>query len=183
MFLCNKIYFLFISTVRQHASRCSLKPSCRQPQTQGQSCHHAPVKYPSNLSTDLSSLSRSTSSQRLSPASLSGHQATAVTELPDSCPRVISSKCLIRRRCSTHRESKKWTAPMKYAPQGDYRLQHQFRHPRFEWCDCRIRRRCRPHRESKKQTTPTGCAPRGDFRLEHQYRHPRFEWCSRRIRR
>ncbi len=140
MFLCNKIYFLFISNVRQHASRCSLKPSCRQPQTQGQSCHHAPVKYPSNLSTDLSSLSRSTSSQRLSPASLSGHQATAVTELPDSCPRVISSKCLIRRRCSTHRESKKWTAPMKYAPQGDYRLEHQSRHPRFEWCGRRIRR-------------------------------------------
>src|SRR5258706_432438 len=32
-------------------------------------------------------------SQQPSPASLSGHQATAVTELPDSCPRVISSKC------------------------------------------------------------------------------------------
>src|SRR5258706_735997 len=57
MFLCNKIYFLFISNVRRRASRCSLKPSC---QTQGQSHHHAPVKYPSNLSTDLSSLSRST---------------------------------------------------------------------------------------------------------------------------
>ena len=94
MFLCNKIYFLFISNVRRRASRCSLKPSCRQPQTQGQSHPHAPVKYPSNLSTDLSSLSRSTSSQQPSPASLSGHQATAVTELPDSCPRVISSTFL-----------------------------------------------------------------------------------------
>src|SRR5258706_4938904 len=32
------------------------------------------------------------STQQPSPASLSGHQATAVTELPDSCPRVISAK-------------------------------------------------------------------------------------------
>src|SRR5258706_1863473 len=94
MFLCNKIHFLFISNIRQHASCCSLKLSCCQPQTQGQSHHHAPVKYLSNLSTDLSSLSRSTSTQQPSPASLSSHQATAVTELPDSCPRVISSKYL-----------------------------------------------------------------------------------------
>src|SRR5258706_5708584 len=94
MFLCNKIYFLFISNVRRRASHCSLKPSCHQPQTQGQSHHHTPVKYLSNLSMDLSSLSRSTSSQQPSPALLSGHQATAVTELPDSCPWVISSKCI-----------------------------------------------------------------------------------------